>query len=192
MPPYSPPPSPSQLEKIPPKSPPSSSYFLYSPPTTKCSSPHHYQHSMKNFIFSCSCCSCHIFIFILYSLYTHVLLILNLIDVWYFQNNVCSFKKGPNVQNHCFSNSYHLIKNPPANFHIPLPLFKCPAEFRYSLRLELEFRQPSHPKLWVFYWLPLMNRAIGSTKMSHTWHSIIDVKWISFKYTGKETDKLLF
>ena len=57
----------------------------------------------KNFIFSCRDCSCIIFILTLYSLYTHVMLILILINVPYLQNAVFSFEKGLNDQNHSFT-----------------------------------------------------------------------------------------
>ena len=76
----------------------------------------------KNFIFSCSYCSCTIFIYILYSLYTPVMLILILIDVQYLQSVDSSFKKGSNGQNHSSSGSHHLINRSPQQNFIPPPL----------------------------------------------------------------------
>ena len=175
----------------------------------------------------------------LYSLYTQVLLILNLIDVWYFQN-VCSFKKGPNVRNqflkflppdkkspskfshspptgkpplwhghgwNCWEKNLHLASGlmnlvimvsimVAATPKVWISLGRISSSALLNLDtpwdLNLNLGNPLTPSPWVYYWLTLMNRAIGSTKMSHMWHNIIDVKWISFKHTGKETDKLLF
>ena len=53
-----------------------------------------------------------IFVSILHSLDTQVMLVLTLIDVYYSHKVVFSFGKGLNCQNYS-SGSYHLVKNPP-------------------------------------------------------------------------------
>ena len=50
------------------------------------------------------------------------MLILILIDVQYLQNVISSFDEGSKGQNHSLPDSYHPIKNPPANIPIPPPL----------------------------------------------------------------------
>ena len=72
-----------------------------------------------NFYHPCSAtksshCSCSIFVLILYSLDTYVMLILILIDVQYSQKAVFSFEKGSNCQNHHSSPcSHHTVKKIP-------------------------------------------------------------------------------
>ena len=67
----------------------------------------------KNVIFRCSRCFCIIFVLILYSLDTQVMLILILSDVQYSQKAIFSFEKGSNHQNHSSSGSDQLLKNSP-------------------------------------------------------------------------------
>ena len=64
--------------------------------------------------------SCIIFVLILYSLCTKVMLILILIDVQNSQKAVFSFEKGSNDQNHPSKGSSHPVKkSPQAKFLIP-------------------------------------------------------------------------
>ena len=58
-----------------------------------------------------------IFVLILYSLETEIMLILILIHVQYSQNAVFSFEKFSNRQNHSSSDSHHLVKKSPSSVH---------------------------------------------------------------------------
>ena len=113
------------------------------------------------------------FVFNSYSLYTHVLLVLILIDVQYFQNVVFSLEKDSKSQNHSSSGSHHPIKKVPPSkiFHFPpivedfthpwLLFWKpctdpSPSKQKYSTQdtpsQSTNFLTPLHPTIQFFFW----------------------------------------
>ena len=85
--------------------------------------PKNKKRTIKNLIFSCSCCSCTMFIVSSYSVHTG--------HVQYLQNAVFSFEKGSNGQNPSLSDSQHLI-TPPYPLLSPTK-FPIPPKFEYTI-----------------------------------------------------------